>query len=65
MDWIGNALILTAVWRLGNKHRDAWLWSIAGNVCWTAYGVSVGLWSIVFIDGVMLTLAIRNWRMWR
>jgi hypothetical protein len=62
--WIGNVLILFAVWRLGSKHRDAWLWSIVGNMFWTYYGIQNGIWSIVFIDGIMAAVAFRNWRKW-
>jgi len=63
--WMGNALILLSIWRLGNKHRDAWIWSILGNIFWTAFGVSEGIWSIVFLDGIMTAIAIRNWRKWK
>jgi len=63
--WMGNALILISVWRLGNIQRDAWLWAIVGNILWTVYGVQHGLWCIVFIDGVMTLIAIRNWRLWK
>ena len=63
--WMGNALILTSIWRLGDRHRDAWLWAIAGNILWTVFGVQQGLWSVVFIDGVMTIITIRNWRLWK
>jgi hypothetical protein len=64
MAWLGNALLITSMYRLGGKHHDGWAWSIAGNVCWTWYGVSNGLWAVVFIDGVMLIIAFWNWRKW-
>lgn len=65
MAWIGNVLILVSIWRLGNKHRDAWWWSVAGNVFWTVFGITEGIWSIVFIDSVMIVIAVRNWSKWK
>ena len=63
--WMGNAAILISIWRLGNKHRDAWLWSIAGNGLWAAFGIQQDIWSIVFLDGLMFALAYHNWRKWK
>ena len=62
--WLGNALLITSMCRIGGHHRDGWALNVAGNACWTWYGVSHGLWAVVFIDGVMLCIALYNWRRW-
>jgi hypothetical protein len=62
---MGNAFLLASVWRLGGKHLDGWALNIVGNLLWTWYGVSNGLWPVVFIDGTMLLMAINNLRKWR
>ncbi len=63
--WFGNAAIVISVWRLGDKKWDGWIWSVVGNSLWAAYGIQHQIWSIVFIDGVMLYLAFRNLEKWK
>ena len=62
--WTGDLLLLISVWRLGNKCKDGWLFSLVGNLCWLSYGISETIWAAVFISSVMVALAICNWRKW-
>lgn len=62
--WIGNALVLYAMYLIGQKRRSGWLYSIAGNAAWCTYAVADGLPSVLFIDGIALLLAVRYYFLW-
>lgn len=64
MDWLANALILIGSYRVGNRQRDAFLWTIAGEAVWTVYAASIGLYSLSFICVVFGLFSFRNWVKW-
>jgi hypothetical protein len=65
LGWLGNVLIIIAMVMIGQKRKIGWLLSIAGNVCWCAYAISLGMWDVLFIDGTALVLAGYYYRQWR
>jgi hypothetical protein len=64
LGWIGNLFILMAIWLTGQKRAVGWIYSIAGNICWCLYAINLHMLDVLFIDGIALGLAIRNWRKW-
>ena len=62
--WLGNILIVIGLYKLGHKWRHAFLFSIAGELCWMtkSYGHD---WALCFICGVFCVMALRNWFLWR
>jgi hypothetical protein len=65
LGWIGNILILLALWQVGQKKRSGWLWSVAGNIIWCQYAIGLHMWDMLFVDGISLCLAAYNWHKWR
>jgi glucose dehydrogenase len=65
LGWLGNVLIITAMILIGRKQTCGWLYSIAGNVCWCVYAISLGMWDVLFIDGTALVLAGYYFVQWR
>lgn len=65
LGWLGNILILMALWQIGNKKTSGWVYSILGNIVWCIYAIQVSMWDMAFIDVVTLVLAIYNWYKWR
>lgn len=65
LGWLGNVLIILALWQTGCKNRTGWLWSIAGNIVWCIYAIVLGMSDMLFIDVVSLILACYNWHKWR
>ncbi len=55
MSWLGSVLVLTG---RGLLAYDALFWGFAigalGDVCWLWFGVRGRIWSLVFLDGVLL-----------
>ena len=64
LGWLGNLLILIALWQVGCKNRTGWLWSVAGNIIWCWYALNLSMWDMFFVDTVSLILAAYNWRKW-
>ncbi len=65
LGWIANILIVLAIYQMGFKKRSAWLYSFLGNILWCWYAIELQLFDMLFIDAVALTLAARNWFLWR
>lgn len=64
MGWVGNVFILVGMWRIGNRHRDAFLWSIAGELLWVVHSTYLGMWDLTIICLVFCLMAARNWLKW-
>lgn len=64
LDWIGNIFIVLGLWGVGNKSRNAFLFSTIGEVIYIAYALLSGLYGLAFICGVFATIAIRNYQKW-
>ena len=62
--WIGNIFICIGLWRLGSKCRDAFFFSIVGEVIWIYWSASERLWSLTFICCVFCIMAIRGAILW-
>lgn len=65
MGWIGNIFIVIGYILLGQKRNSGWIFNILGHMIWVCYGVTISMMDIVFIDGLTLIIAIRNWRLWK
>jgi hypothetical protein len=65
LGWIGNILIMVALWQTGRKNKSGWIWSFAGNVIWCSYAIQLWMWDMFFVDIVCLLLAVYNWVKWR
>jgi hypothetical protein len=65
LGWVGNILILVALWQTGCKNKTGWLWSIAGNTVWSYYAIRLQMWDMLFVDLTALFLAVYNWQKWR
>lgn len=64
LDWIGNIFIIVGLWGIGNKSRNAFLFSAIGEVIYIIYAVLSGLYGLGFICMVFATIAIRNYQKW-
>ena len=62
--WIGNLLIVVGLWKIGDKWRHAFLFSIAGELAYIARSVAVGDWALAFICVVFCAMALRSWIKW-
>lgn len=64
LSWIGNFYIITGLWLIGRKDRNAFLFSIAGETCWIIASVVTHNWALVFICSVFNVMAFRNYLLW-
>jgi hypothetical protein len=62
--WIGNLLIVVGLYKIGDKWRHAFLFSIAGEILYIARSVAVKDWALAFICVVFCAMAFRNWIKW-
>jgi hypothetical protein len=65
IDWIGMASTLIALWLLGNGRRAGFIYGMASNVAWAAFGISVASLPTVLANVVCLLLSLRGWLRWR
>lgn len=64
MGWIGNILIWIGLFLVGKKSRNAFLWTIAGELIWVFYAAVCGWWDLAVSCIVFVALASNNWREW-
>lgn len=64
LGWIGNALIMVGLWRMGDKSRSAFLFSIAGETAWCANAYLRRDWALTTICLVFNIMALRNYIKW-
>lgn len=64
MGWLGNILIVIGLWKLGYKHKSAFLFTAAGEAIWTGYAAYLQMWDLAAVCVVFGVLAMRNWLMW-
>jgi hypothetical protein len=62
--WIGNLLIVVGLYKIGDKWRHAFLFSIAGELLYIARSVAAKDWALAFICVVFCAMAFRNWVKW-
>lgn len=62
--WLGNILIIVGLYKIGNKQRSAFIWSICGESAWTASAILAENWALAFICTVFNVMALRNWIKW-
>jgi hypothetical protein len=62
--WVGNLLIVVGLWKIGDKWRHAFLFSIAGELAYVARSVMLRDWALAFICVVFCGMAFVNWIKW-
>ncbi len=62
--WIGNLLIIVGLWKVGDKWRHCFLFSIAGECCYVARSIVTHDWPLAFICVVFCCMAGINWVKW-
>lgn len=65
LGWAANIFIFIAYWKLGQKSRNGWAYSVAGNILWCVYALQLGMVDMLAVDIVALTMAAWNWWLWR
>ena len=64
LGWIGNLFIVAGLWGVGNKNRNAFLFSIAGESAWIANAYLRRDWALTSICVVFLLMAVRGYIKW-
>lgn len=64
LKWVGNLLIVVGLWKIGDKWRHAFLFSIAGETAWMIASAQAGDWALFTICGIFNVMALRNWFKW-
>lgn len=62
--WLGNVLLITGAWQLAHKRRHAFLITMCGGACWLIEAAKTGRADWLFIEIVMLLVAVRNYWHW-
>ena len=64
LGWIGNLFIVVGLWGVGNKNRNAFLSSIAGESLWIANSYLRKDWALTSICVVFFLMAVRGYIKW-
>jgi hypothetical protein len=65
MGWFGNIFLVIGLWKIGNRERRAFAFSIVGELIWLAHSCRLGRWDMGFICVVFALMAARGWWRWR
>jgi hypothetical protein len=64
VDWLAITLTMLALYRLGNKKRDGFVFAMASNLAWTGFALLVMSVAALLANAVFLALNIRGWIRW-
>ncbi len=64
LGWVGNVILLAAVYMLGYRWRHAFLLTAIGETVWCVPAYLIGRYDMLFICAVFGAMAMRNWLMW-
>jgi hypothetical protein len=64
LGWIGNIFIVIGLWRVGDKHRNAFLFSMVGEAFYVIRSYVLGDWALFSICWVFLLMAGRAYLKW-
>jgi hypothetical protein len=64
LGWLGNILILLALYLIGCKHKIGWVCSALGNIFWCIYAIQLQMLDMFMIDFVTLIIASYNYVKW-
>lgn len=64
LGWIGNVFIVLGLWGVGNRARNAFLLSAAGEAFWIANAGLRGDWALGSICVVFFLMALRSYVKW-
>ena len=62
--WIGNAFIVIGLWKIADKWRSAFLFSIIGESCWMVNAFMKQDWALFSICAVFNVMALRSYVKW-
>ena len=66
LGWIGNLFIVVGLWKIGDKCRHAFLFSIIGETAWVAKSLLLPDpdYALACICAIFCGMAFRNWLKW-
>lgn len=64
LGWLGNIFIVVGIWRVGNRQRNAFFFSIVGEIAWIIKSLYLGQYDLAVICGVFALLAVRSYVKW-
>lgn len=62
--WLGNIFIVMGLWKIGDKVRNAFIYSIIGESFWIFNALTRHDWALATICCVFNGMAIRNYQKW-
>ena len=62
--WVGNALIIVGLYKIADKWRQAFLFSIAGEACWMVNAYQRSDWALFSICAIFNVMAFRSYIKW-
>ena len=64
MAWIGNILLIIGYLLVGNKVREAFIFTFVGEILWSYYALKKKEWALLAICLIFAVIAVRNWFLW-
>jgi len=64
IDWLAMCLTFFAIYLLGNKSRNGFLFMMLGNLCWSAIGIWAQSHAMVIANLGFFSLNIRGFLRW-
>ena len=65
MGWIGNLFIIVGLWKVGDKVRSAFIYTMIGEAFFAVHTGMNRDWPIFVAVLIFFSLAARNWWKWR
>ena len=63
--WIGNIILIGAMWGIGDRSRKAFLFQAVGEAVWLVASILMQSYSMMFLCVVFGAIAMRNYIKWK
>lgn len=64
LGWIGDILLVAAVWFLAEKKRYSFLVQASGSLVWGFNGLALHMYDLIALNIVFIALSLRAWWKW-
>jgi len=65
LDWVAMFFTFISIHRLGGKHRDGFIYGLAANICWAAFGILAMSIANPIANSIFLAMNLRGYRNWK
>lgn len=65
LSWVANIFLIIGMWKIGDRKRYAFIFTMIGEATWLVCAIVNGWWSMAFICVIFASAAFINYTKWK